>query len=326
MCQDRQDTNAQALLHIRKLRGGSQPILVRANDGFFYVVKFLDNLQGVNLLFNEALGTELYRRAGLPVPEWRPIFVSDDFLDQNPACWMETEHGRYRPQSGYCFGSRFLGLRDASLFEILPGRSFSRIKNRRDFWTARVLDVLCEHTDNRQALFLQRDSGPLEAYFVDHGHLFGGARGDEPPRMMASRYLDSRIYAAPTAEDAQRIQEAIQRVELSELLNIAYGLPRGWCTEIALERFARFARQVSDTSQLKRSIRVILGEDRLAGKIDDRCGKKCVIRTRRSGLHASIPVSEFGERICVGCSDFAGDQGQHGPQSICPPYTYAANS
>src|ERR1035437_4051960 len=140
-----QDKRVEALLHIRKLRGGSQPILIRASDGFFYVVKFLNNPQGSNLLFNEALGTEIFRGAGLPVPEWRTIYLSEEFLDHNPECWIETEQGRRRPTAGLCFGSRFLSLRNTSSFEIIPGQSFSRIRNRMDFWTAWVLDAICGH-------------------------------------------------------------------------------------------------------------------------------------------------------------------------------------
>ncbi len=55
--------------YVRNLRGGSQPILARASDGFLYVVKFANNLQGPNLLFNESAGSELYLACGLPIPE-----------------------------------------------------------------------------------------------------------------------------------------------------------------------------------------------------------------------------------------------------------------
>lgn len=164
----------EALFHVRKLRGGSQPVLVQASDGFLYVVKFLNNPQGSNLLFNEALGTELFRGAGLPVPEWRLVHISEEFLDRNQACWMELEHGLLRPKAGWCFGSRFLNLRNTSVFEILSRTSFNRISNRRDFCTAWVLDALCGHADNRQAIFIERDTKSLEAFFIDHGHLFGG--------------------------------------------------------------------------------------------------------------------------------------------------------
>jgi len=95
--------------YIRSLRGGSQPILAQASDGHTYVVKFANNLQGPNLLFNESAGSELYRACGLAVPEWRPLEVSEDFLDENHDCWMQTPEGQLRPASGLCYGSRFLG-------------------------------------------------------------------------------------------------------------------------------------------------------------------------------------------------------------------------
>src|SRR5580700_5874154 len=92
--------------YLRSLRGGSQPFLAQASDGLFYVVKFAHNLQGPNLLFNESAGTELFRCCGLAVPEWRPLLVTSDFLDQNPGCWMRTAEEVLRPNAGLCFGSR----------------------------------------------------------------------------------------------------------------------------------------------------------------------------------------------------------------------------
>ena len=106
--------------YVRNLRGGSQPILALASDGFQYVVKFANNLQGPNVLFNECAGNELYRACGLTVPKWTPLWVSDSFLDRNRDCWMQTPEGRLRPSSGLCFGSLFLGQDGKRLFEILP--------------------------------------------------------------------------------------------------------------------------------------------------------------------------------------------------------------
>src|ERR1017187_7147776 len=120
----------------RKLRGGSQPILAQASDGLLYVVKFTNNLQGANLPFNESIGTELYRACGLSVPSWMPLLVTDSFLDQNPDCWMQTQEGRLRPDSGLCFGSRFLGGNGVKIFEVLSGSSFKRVINHMSFWLA----------------------------------------------------------------------------------------------------------------------------------------------------------------------------------------------
>jgi len=74
----------EAVEYIRKLRGGSQPALIKCSDGNFYVVKFLNNPQGPNVLFNEVLGTEIFRLAGLPVPMWRVIHVSRRFFSRFP--------------------------------------------------------------------------------------------------------------------------------------------------------------------------------------------------------------------------------------------------
>ena len=54
--------------HVRPLRGGSQPRLMRAADGQLYVVKFQHNPQGSRVLANEWLAGRLAARLGLPVP------------------------------------------------------------------------------------------------------------------------------------------------------------------------------------------------------------------------------------------------------------------
>jgi hypothetical protein len=320
-----QDTSVRALVHIRKLPGGSQPILVRASDGFFYVVKFLNNLQGPNLLFNEALGTEVLRSAGLSVAQWRPVYVSEEFLDQHPDCWMETEYGRRRPKAGWCFGSRFLSLRNATLFEILPGRSFSRIENRKDFWTAWVLDVFCGHADNRQAVFLERNSGWLEAYFIDHGHLFGGAQGTASSSFLASRYLDSRIYTNASAKDADDIQTAIETIDLTALDDVASSLPEGWSNESALVRFEHFVQRISDPVLLKNAVHFILGMAENVGACHDRSRAKCIVEFKCTDMHGQISPSGVEGRIDGGGSDFIGDQRRCGPQVIQPPYPQAAS-
>ena len=55
-----------AVQHIRRMRGGSQPQLMRASDGGFYIVKFQNNPQHVRVLANEFLATRLGLWLGLP--------------------------------------------------------------------------------------------------------------------------------------------------------------------------------------------------------------------------------------------------------------------
>src|SRR6266436_1977329 len=97
-----------AVQFIRKMRGGSQPALVRCNDGKFYVVKFSNNLQGPNVLANEVLGNELLKTFDLPTPQWRPVFVSNSFIKENAGVYFETPSGNSPIESGLHFGSEFL--------------------------------------------------------------------------------------------------------------------------------------------------------------------------------------------------------------------------
>jgi hypothetical protein len=223
--------------HIRNLRGGSQPILAQASDGLLYVVKFSNNLQGANLPFNESIGTELYRACGLAVPSWKPILVTDAFIDRNPDCWMQTPEGRLRPDSGLCFGSRFLGGNGIRLLEILPGSSLKRVRNHESFWLAWLIDICACHADNRQAIFVQDAEGWMDAYFVDNGHFFGGPKGEQHPNFCASRYLDQRIYQCLSSQHGHNFQTIPTSIDVDQLWQRVRALPEDWKTESALGSF-----------------------------------------------------------------------------------------
>jgi hypothetical protein len=234
--------------YIRNLRGGSQPILVQASDGQHYVVKFTNNLQGANLPFNESIGNELYRACGLVVPSWKPLFVSDTFLDQNQDCWIQTPEGRLRPNSGPCFGSRFLGGEGIRLLEILPGNSFKRIRNLQSFWLAWLIDICSQHADNRQAIFQEDAKGRLNAFFVDHGHMFGGPKGELAPRFQASHYLDFRIYHHVCSKHLLDFQKIAGSLNVEKLWRQIQELPDDWKTTSALNRFTLCLDRLSTPS------------------------------------------------------------------------------
>ena len=223
--------------YIRNLRGGSQRILAQASDGHIYVVKFANNLQGPNVLFNESAGSELYRACGLPVPEWKPLTVTEDFLDRNPDCWMQTPEGRLRPASGLCFGSRFLGENGRRVLEILPRTSFERIHNPASFWLAWLVDVCAEHVDHRQVLFTEDGDGWLDAHFIDFGHFFGGPKADLKKNFRASRYLDSRIYAEVSSETLLDFENAIKSLDADRLWERIEAIPPEWKQDSAIDGF-----------------------------------------------------------------------------------------
>lgn len=148
--------------------GSSQPFLAQANDGKRYVVKFSQRTCE-NFLFNECLGSELYQMFGLVCPPWRPLILTDEFLDQNGDSWFVSGEVKIRPPAGLCFGSQFLGDQDTEVYQMLPGWWFKSIHRPLDFWRAWFLDICAEHYDTRQALFNKREDGFVQPWFIDHG-------------------------------------------------------------------------------------------------------------------------------------------------------------
>lgn len=244
---------------LRKLRGGSQPILVEASDGFTYVVKFSNNPQGQNVLFNEAMGTELYRSVDLPVPVWRQLNITEEFLNQTPRCWIESAEGFVKPDAGVCFGSRYLGRQGVRLWEILPGSAFQRVENKDDFHLAWILDICASHTDNRQAVFEDHLDG-IYAVFVDHGHLFSGADGlVRRPKPSASAYLDLRIYDRNQDHHGVDIAKVVLNINVDKLWRRAQQLPIEWLTDTALRNFAECLGVLSDRKAVQGIVELTAG-------------------------------------------------------------------
>lgn len=71
--------------YIKPLReGGSLPAIVKADDGFHYVLKFRGAGQGTKALIAEFIGGELARAIGLKVPELVFMNLDDSFSKTEP--------------------------------------------------------------------------------------------------------------------------------------------------------------------------------------------------------------------------------------------------
>jgi hypothetical protein len=283
---------------IRKVRGGSQAFLAKASDGHLYVVKFTNNLQGPNLLFNECMGSELYRKAGLEVPSWRPLILGGQFVEQNPGCWMETPSGFKRPQAGLCFGSRFIGDQKTRLLEILPGNSFPRIRNRIDFWLAWLLDVCAEHADNRQAIFRQDGEGCYQAVFIDHGHMFCSPRGIVKPHFVAARYLDPRIYSNVCSETMRVLRSRAIRLDCEGVWERVLTLPDEWMTNSAISNFTECLHTLSDSRSIEAVIEMITRPNYPRFEVRPN-GLGCERHFGDSVLRPGIPYREGGIPLCA---------------------------
>jgi hypothetical protein len=233
--------NAQLSIHevctsrfICSLPGSSQPILVQGSDGNLYVAKFTGGMQDSGLALRESIGSELYLASGLMTPAWTPLRLTESFLEQNPDCWPQTANGRVRPAAGLCFASRFLGGSGKRLLEVLPGSSFQRVRNRLSFWLAWAIDICAMHADNRQAIFIEQPSRWLRPVFIDHGHLFGGPDNKQKLRVIASRYLDPRIYPEVSAREIWQLNQRISAIPIDGIWQKAQSLPEEWRTPSVL--------------------------------------------------------------------------------------------
>jgi hypothetical protein len=184
--------------YIRKMKGGSQSILVQCDDNRFYVVKMAGNPQGPNVVANEFLGSVIAGAVGLPVAESMVIHLSDDFIDSEPGIWFELPSGRKRPNAGLHFGSLIVGQPSGPQrpSEYISPSRINSIANRDAFLGMYILDVWANHQDNRQAVLLKRsDDNAQEAFFIDHGHMFGGPDWNFQERLGAALHLESSVYS-----------------------------------------------------------------------------------------------------------------------------------
>jgi hypothetical protein len=220
-----------AVQFIQKMRGGSQPALIRCNDGKLYVAKFFNNPQGPNVLANEVLGNEILNALNLPTPRWKTVFISRHFIEKNTEISFETHAGYSAIESGFHFGSEFLGDEKAqNVYDWLPNAFSSRVVNARDFLGIRFFDIWTNHCDHRQSLYTTVDeNASFRAVFIDNGHLFGGPEWNRKRRQGESLSLDKRFHSDECLlEVAESWIARFETACSSSLLNIIRHVPSFW--------------------------------------------------------------------------------------------------
>lgn len=214
------------------MRGGSQSCLLQASNGNFYIVKLLGNPQGSEVLFNEALGTELMQNLGFLVPNWKPIYICAQFIEDNPEIWFETATSKnQRPPAGIHFGSEFLAANyTGAIYEILPRCWFAQVKNRESFVGVLLFDLWSRQTDNRQAIFIRNsDASPLQAIFIDQGGLFGEVRDIRLHELARAIYMDSMVYAGLDIDSVIPIWESrIRNLNLVKICSSIFSMTLDW--------------------------------------------------------------------------------------------------
>jgi len=190
------------------MRGGAQSHLIQGDDGCFYVVKFLNNPQHRRVLVNELVCSVLLQYLQISCPETAMIFVSPEFLNENPQVSLDLGAKSIAATTGRHFGSKFPGdPANLAVYDFLPDILLHKVNNLADFRGCLLFDKWVGNADARQSIFFRaklRDwSGkapvnPLKLGFValmiDHGFAFNGPHWDFPDSPIQGLYTRKLVY------------------------------------------------------------------------------------------------------------------------------------
>jgi hypothetical protein len=221
-----------AIEQIRRMRGGAQSQLMRCADDGYYVVKFLNNPQGVRILANELLGTRLAARLGLPVPTVAVVEVRENLIEHTDELVIELGRGRSHCRAGFQFGSRYPGSpAEMVVYDFLPDEHLREVVNLGDFCGMFVFDKWTCNTNGRQAIFFRaKGESRYQAQMIDQGFCFNAGEWTFPDAPLRGLYPRHRVYERVTGLES--FEPWIARVESkiteSVLDEIASEIPPEW--------------------------------------------------------------------------------------------------
>ena len=168
-----------AIRHVRRLRGGSSPHLMQADDGNHYVVKFRQNSQHPRILVNELLSYVLLEYLNLPTPGWNIVTVPAQLIEESPKLTVGHGSCAQPPTPGPHFGSRYPdNPARCAVCDYLPLSVLRGVRNLEAFRGMLAFDKWVSNADGRQAIFYQeRTTGNASltryvASMIDHGFAF----------------------------------------------------------------------------------------------------------------------------------------------------------
>lgn len=217
---------------IRKMRGGSQPALLRCDDGFYYVVKFVGNPQHTRVLVNDYLASKIAAHLGLPVPEVSVVRVNKSFIRHSPQLIFEFPDRVTRVAEGLHLAIRYaISPHDGQVMDFIPPTSIARVANIAAFAGMLAFDLWTGNTDQRQVVYWKRfDEWALHACFIDQGFCFGGTRWEyRTLRAGVGLYSERAVYHSIRGwGEFEPYLSAIESTKISEIKGIAREIPKCW--------------------------------------------------------------------------------------------------
>ena len=255
-----------AVEHVRRMRGGSQPHLMRCSDGHFYVVKFQNNPQHPRILINEYLAGKLARLLGLPCPDICLVDVQQDLVRRTPELSIQFPRQTIPVATGLAFGSEYPSRNGRayrtmqSVLELRQAAAPAQVENLSDLFGILIFDKWTSNTDNRQILCVKRPAKlgkTFHLFMIDNGFCFGGPTWKFTDLPRHGLYLDRTIYS--TFHSFQTLDPWLKRLEtnatLEELIEIIKEIPSSWIKDDRddlLEMVISLNRRTKNVSALVR--------------------------------------------------------------------------
>ncbi len=220
-----------AIHHLRRMRGATQPHLMLAADNRRYVVKFRNNPVHPRILANELLATRIALSLGLPMLPVEIIEVSDWLIGHTPQLRIEIDKRIVPCSGGLHLASRYAADHDEPILEQLPRRLRPKLANRAAFANVLAFDKWAGNCDNRQAVFVKRNSKPVRygAVFLDQGECFNAAQWTFPDLPLMGAYDGDWVYPSVTGWDAfEPTLSRLESLDITDLWNIAVEVPQEW--------------------------------------------------------------------------------------------------
>ncbi len=262
---------------IRKMRGGAQAHLIEAEDGGFYVVKFVNNPQHRRILINEWLACAFLRYLQIHVPDTAVIELTADFIAGSPDLYLSVGPRHEKIPPGLHFGSRMaVHPERVAVFDFLPDKLLLKVENRFDFLGMLVFDKWVANADSRQAVFFRargKSWTPLKgdtpsrlgffAQMIDHGFAFNGSNWFFQDSPIQGLYFRTSVYdEVRSTESFQPWLDMVEHFPVEVIDSAWKEIPRDWLEqdeealeqllESLLKRRSRVAVLIQDV-QKKRS-------------------------------------------------------------------------
>jgi hypothetical protein len=225
-------TCISAVQHLRKLRGGSQPHLIRASDGAAYVTKFQNNPQHVRILANEMFATRLGLALGLPMARVEVIDVCEWLIAHTPDLRIQLASSEIPCQSGLQLGLLYVGDDCSGLtFDYLPRELLASVRNLADFARVLVLDKWTCNSDGRQAIFCRKRprSRGYTATFIDQGYCFNAGEWTFPDSPLRGVYANNCVYEGVTGWEAfEPALTLAEEMDAGAIWQCAADIPEAW--------------------------------------------------------------------------------------------------